>query len=56
MNKFWITFMQTFLGKVTSKSFIATTLITILLIVAASNANKIIELFQGEDDLSLIHI
>ena len=42
--------MQTFLGKVTSKSFIATTLITILLIVAASNANKIIELFQGEDD------
>ena len=50
MNKFWITFMQTFLGKVTSKSFIATTLITILLIVAASNANKIIELFQGEDD------
>lgn len=55
MNKFIPTFWLTFWKKISSKSFIITTLIVILAIIALSNADKIYDFFdKSEDDITVI--
>ncbi len=55
MNKFIPTFWLTFWKKVSSKSFIISTLIVILAIIALSNADKIYDFFdKSEDDITVI--
>jgi len=49
MNKFWIIFFHTFLNKLKTKSFIVTTVITLLIIVALANIMNIIDYFNKED-------
>lgn len=52
LNKFWIVFFHTYLSKLKSKTFIITTIIASLLLIAVSNINQIIDLFNkpGEND------
>ncbi|MCS4486073.1 ABC transporter permease [Staphylococcus americanisciuri] len=50
MSKFWATFRLTYLKKVKTKSFLITTLLMILLIVGMANIDKIVDLFNGDDD------
>lgn len=50
MNKFWATFGLTYKSKVKSKSFMIFMVIVIILMVALSNADKIIDMFKGDDD------
>ncbi|MEJ7487171.1 sodium ABC transporter permease [Staphylococcus sp. AOAB] len=50
MNKFWDTFGLTYKSKVKSKSFMIFMVIVIILMVALSNADKIIDMFKGDDD------
>lgn len=55
MNKFIPTFWLTFWKKVSSKSFIISTLIVMLIIIALSNADKIYDFFdKSEDDITVI--
>ncbi|MCM3055802.1 ABC transporter permease [Caldibacillus thermoamylovorans] len=50
MNKFWIIFFHTFLTKLKTKSFIVTTVITLLIIVLLANITNIIDFFnKGEE-------
>ncbi|UOQ86626.1 ABC transporter permease [Gracilibacillus salinarum] len=49
MNKFWTVFGHTYLSKVKSKSFIITTAIFLVFIVAFSNIQSIMEMFNSED-------
>lgn len=49
MNKFWIIFFHTFLNKLKTKSFIVTTVITLLIIVALANITNIIDYFNKGD-------
>ncbi len=50
MNKFWIIFFHTFLTKLKTKSFIVTTVITLLIIVLLANITNIIDYFnKGEE-------
>lgn len=50
MNKFRATFGLTYKSKVKSKSFMIFMVIVIILMVALSNADKIIDMFKGDDD------
>ncbi|WP_400246334.1 ABC transporter permease [Niallia sp. JL1B1071] len=50
MNSFWIILFHTFLSKFKTKSFLITTAITILFVVALTNLSTIIETFSGEDE------
>lgn len=50
MNKFWIVFSHTFMSKVKSKSFLATTAIFILFIVAATNYQVFVDLFSSDEE------
>lgn len=51
MNKFWIIFFHTFLTKLKTKSFIVTTVITLLIIVLLANITNIIDFFnKGEEE------
>ncbi|GGB09582.1 ABC transporter permease [Macrococcus hajekii] len=50
MNKFMSTFSMTYLKKVTSKSFIITTLILMLAVIGLSNIDKIIDFFDHSED------
>ncbi|MGX0401366.1 ABC transporter permease [Staphylococcus pasteuri] len=50
MNKFWATFGLTYKSKVKSKSFMIFMVIVIILMVALSNTDKIIDMFKGDDD------
>lgn len=55
MDKFWSTFKLTYKNKVTTKSFQIFTIIVIVLILAAANINKIIELFDhGSDKVGIV--
>lgn len=49
MNKFWIVAMHTYIQKVKSKSFIISTAVILLFIVAFSNLDRIIGLFGDEE-------
>ncbi|WP_079529305.1 ABC transporter permease [Halobacillus hunanensis] len=50
MNKFFIMVGHTFMNRVKTKSFLITTLVTLILITALSNIQTIIETFSGEDE------
>ncbi|QDP39711.1 ABC transporter permease [Radiobacillus deserti] len=49
MNKFWIVLSHTYLSRLKTKSFLFTTALTILLIVAVGNIQTIIESFGGDE-------
>jgi ABC-2 type transport system permease protein len=51
MNKFWIMVAHTYLSKIKTKSFIITTLITVLLLFGLSNMSTIIEAFDKDDEV-----
>lgn len=48
MNKFWIIFSHTYMNRVKTKSFVITTLVSLVLIFAIANINTIIEAFSDE--------
>jgi ABC-2 type transport system permease protein len=50
MNKFWIILSHTYMTRVKSKSFIISTVITLLFIVGLANFQSIIEMFADESD------
>jgi ABC-2 type transport system permease protein len=57
MNSFWIIFFHTYLNKLKSKSFIVTTLLTVVIVLALTNINNIIELFDkngGRDQVAVL--
>ncbi|AXC52270.1 ABC transporter permease [Bacillus subtilis] len=49
MNKFWIMLSHTYKNKIMAKSFIISTVITVLLVLLVTNLESIISLFQGDD-------
>ncbi|MDP4083946.1 MAG: ABC transporter permease [Bacillota bacterium] len=57
MNSFWIIFWHTYLTKLKTKSFITTTIITILIVLGLTNFNKIIQTFDkngGKDTVVVL--
>jgi ABC-2 type transport system permease protein len=46
MNNFWIIFFHTYLNKLKSKSFIITTVLSVVIMLALTNINHIIDLFD----------
>ena len=50
MNKFWIIVFHTYLNKLKTKSFIITTIITALILIALTNMEKIIDVFNSDDN------
>lgn len=57
MNKFWIILIHTFLNKLKTKSFIVTTILTVVLVLGLTNMNNIIEFFDdqgGKERLAVI--
>ncbi|MCE5002716.1 ABC transporter permease [Staphylococcus pseudoxylosus] len=50
MSKFWATFSLTYKNKVKAKSFMIFTAVVIILMLGASNINKIIDLFDNGPD------
>ncbi|RCX28253.1 MULTISPECIES: ABC transporter permease [Bacillus amyloliquefaciens group] len=49
MNKFWIMLFHTYKNKIATKSFIISTAITVLLVLAVTNLQSIISVFQSDD-------
>jgi ABC-2 type transport system permease protein len=49
MSKFWIILFHTYLSKIKTKSFIVTTLITVAILLALTNMNRIIDMFNKDD-------
>ncbi|EKN70243.1 sodium efflux ABC transporter permease NatB [Neobacillus bataviensis LMG 21833] len=57
MNSFWIILFHTYLNKLKSKSFIVTTVITVLIVLALTNINNIIGLFDkngGKENVAVL--
>lgn len=54
MNKFLVTLLSTYTQKVKSKSFIITTLLLILFVFAGMNFDKILNLFDSEDEKTVL--
>ena len=57
MNSFWIILFHTYLNKLKSKSFIVTTLLTVIIVLALTNLNTIIELFDkngGKENVAVL--
>lgn len=50
MNKFWIILGQTYLNKLKSKSFIITTVITLLLLLGLTNIDRIFQTFERDHE------
>ncbi|MBS4188763.1 ABC transporter permease [Bacillus sp. FJAT-49705] len=50
MSNFWIILWHTYLSKLKSKSFIITTLITLLLVAGLTNMSRIMDLFNKGDE------
>lgn len=49
MNRFWIMLIHTYKSKILSKSFLISTMITVLFLVGFTNMNSIISLFNSDD-------
>ncbi|MGM7719318.1 ABC transporter permease [Metabacillus sp. Hm71] len=49
MNKFWIMVAHTYTNKIKTKSFIITTLLTVLILFGLSNITTIIDTFSNDD-------
>lgn len=56
MNKFLTTLLSTYKQKVKAKSFIITTLLLVLFVFAGMNFDKILNLFDSEDEKTVITI
>ncbi|CAM3346125.1 ABC transporter permease [Nosocomiicoccus ampullae] len=56
MNKFLVTLLSTYKQKVKSKSFIITTLLLIAFVFAGMNFDKILNLFDSEDEKTALTI
>ncbi|QYA47775.1 ABC transporter permease [Nosocomiicoccus ampullae] len=56
MNKFLVTLLSTYKQKVKSKSFIITTLLLIAFVFAGMNFDKILNLFDSEDEKTVLTI
>jgi ABC-2 type transport system permease protein len=48
MNNFWIILFHTYVNKLKTKSFIVTTLLTVLIVLALTNLNNIINIFDKD--------
>ncbi|WP_110113818.1 ABC transporter permease [Bacillus sp. CGMCC 1.16541] len=49
MNKFWVILFHTYFHKLKSKSFIITTIITVIILMGITNMNTIINFFNKDD-------
>lgn len=56
MNSFWIILFHTYWTKVKTKSFIITTIITLLLILGLTNIQSIFQMFDDEDGADKIAV
>ncbi|WP_040204438.1 ABC transporter permease [Neobacillus jeddahensis] len=57
MNNFWIILFHTYLSKLKTKSFIITTILTVVIVLGLTNINRIIDLFDkngGKDTIAVI--
>ncbi|WML38646.1 ABC transporter permease [Neobacillus sp. OS1-2] len=57
MNSFWIILFHTYLNKLKSKSFIITTIITVVIVLALTNINNIISIFDkngGKENVAVL--
>ncbi|MCM3767357.1 ABC transporter permease [Neobacillus niacini] len=57
MNSFWIILFHTYLNKLKSKSFIITTLMTVVIVLGLTNIQNIIDLFDkngGKDSIAVL--
>ncbi|MFD1739106.1 ABC transporter permease [Bacillus salitolerans] len=54
MSKFWIILFHTYLNKLKSKSFIITTAITLLIVVALTNIENIIAVFDKDEETKIL--
>src|SRR6476659_10699107 len=57
MNKFWIILFHTYMNKFKTKSFIVTTLLTVVITLALTNMNNIIEIFDdngGKEKVAIL--
>ncbi len=57
MNNFWMILIHTYMNKLKSKSFLVTTLLTVVIVLALTNINNIIGLFDkngGKDPVAVL--
>jgi ABC-2 type transport system permease protein len=57
LNSFWIILFHTYLNKLKTKSFLVTTLLTVVIVLALTNLNNIIDLFDkngGKEKVAVI--
>ncbi|ETI69640.1 ABC transporter permease [Neobacillus vireti] len=57
MNSFWIILFHTYLNKLKTKSFIITTIITVVIVLALTNINNIIDMFDkngGKEQVAVL--
>ena len=55
MNKFWIMTFQTYMSKIKSKSFVISTAVIILMVLAFTNLDRIVGLFdKGETTIGIV--
>lgn len=57
MNSFWIILFHTYLNKFKTKSFLITTLLTVVIVLALTNINNIIDVFDkngGKDKVAVL--
>lgn len=57
MNNFWVILFHTYLNKLKSKSFIVTTILTVVIVLALTNINNIIGIFDkngGKDQVAIL--
>src|SRR5690625_3243536 len=49
MNKFWVILSHTYVTRLKTKSFMISTLVTLIFILGLANIDKIIDLFAGDE-------
>jgi ABC-2 type transport system permease protein len=57
LNSFWIILWHTYLSKLKTKSFLVTTILTIVIMIGLTNINKIIDIFEkngGKDRIAVL--
>src|SRR5699024_5283508 len=53
MNKFWTVLGHTYFSKLKAKSFLITTAIAIIVIIGIANADKLVDLFSGDEETEI---
>ncbi|PLR77995.1 hypothetical protein CU633_07770 [Bacillus sp. V3-13] len=56
MNNFWIILFHTYWSKLKTKSFIVTTLITLIIVIGLTNMSNIIDFFNRDDEADTIAV